>query len=169
MKRTNWKESETQSENNNGDSVKSTSNTKAKKTSAKSKESARGFSSLVSLLLLIPGLFAVSFLLTDSFTFGIDPHALLTRIVPVSVTAFFHSTTAATPAAFATSAPVTTPTSPNDIHKTSGGSGGKRKLVTLTEAELRQYDGSDPAKPVYVAINGKVYDVTAGKKHYGKA
>ncbi|KAJ3300739.1 hypothetical protein HK104_006037 [Borealophlyctis nickersoniae] len=38
----------------------------------------------------------------------------------------------------------------------------------FTDAELAQYDGSDPNKPVYLAINGKVYDVTAGRKHYGK-
>ncbi|KAI9329616.1 cytochrome b5-like heme/steroid binding domain-containing protein, partial [Obelidium mucronatum] len=38
----------------------------------------------------------------------------------------------------------------------------------LTTAELKQYDGSDPSKPIYLAINGKVYDVSAGEKYYGK-
>lgn len=32
---------------------------------------------------------------------------------------------------------------------------------------LRQHDGSDPAKPIYVAIKGNVYDVTAKKEMYG--
>ncbi|KAI8835038.1 cytochrome b5-like heme/steroid binding domain-containing protein, partial [Chytriomyces cf. hyalinus JEL632] len=43
-----------------------------------------------------------------------------------------------------------------------------KKLLTLTTEELRQYDGKDPNKPVYLAINGRVYDVTAGReKYYG--
>lgn len=36
-----------------------------------------------------------------------------------------------------------------------------------TTAELRAYDGSDPEKPILLAINGTVYDVSAGSKHYG--
>ncbi|KAJ3247546.1 hypothetical protein HDU78_003959 [Chytriomyces hyalinus] len=43
-----------------------------------------------------------------------------------------------------------------------------RKTITLTTEELKQYDGKDPNKPVYLAINGRVYDVTAGRdKYYG--
>ncbi|KAI8621992.1 cytochrome b5-like heme/steroid binding domain-containing protein [Chytriomyces sp. MP71] len=43
-----------------------------------------------------------------------------------------------------------------------------RKIITLTTAELKGYDGTDPSKPVYLAINGRVYDVTAGReKYYG--
>uniref|UniRef100_A0ACD5Z595 Uncharacterized protein n=1 Tax=Avena sativa TaxID=4498 RepID=A0ACD5Z595_AVESA len=37
----------------------------------------------------------------------------------------------------------------------------------LTAAQLRAYDGSDPSKPIYVAIRGKVYDVSAGRGFYG--
>ncbi|TPX34491.1 hypothetical protein SmJEL517_g02804 [Synchytrium microbalum] len=33
--------------------------------------------------------------------------------------------------------------------------------------ELKLYDGSDPTKPIYLAIVGKVYDVSAGRRHYG--
>ena len=34
--------------------------------------------------------------------------------------------------------------------------------------ELREYDASDANKPILVAINYKVYDVTRGKDFYGK-
>ncbi|KXS20548.1 cytochrome b5 [Gonapodya prolifera JEL478] len=37
----------------------------------------------------------------------------------------------------------------------------------FTEAELAQFDGSDPEKPVYLAFLGKVYDVSANKEAYG--
>jgi len=37
----------------------------------------------------------------------------------------------------------------------------------LTDAELLQYNGEDPTKPIYLAINGTIYDVTVGAKHYG--
>ncbi|KAJ3179450.1 hypothetical protein HDU85_004860 [Gaertneriomyces sp. JEL0708] len=41
--------------------------------------------------------------------------------------------------------------------------------LTLTEEELRAHDGSDPSKPIYLGINGKVYDVSSGKgpSYYG--
>jgi predicted heme/steroid binding protein len=34
--------------------------------------------------------------------------------------------------------------------------------------ELAQYDGSDPKKPIYLSIKGRVYDVSAGPGYYGK-
>ncbi|KAL3424139.1 cytochrome b5-like Heme/Steroid binding domain-containing protein [Phlyctema vagabunda] len=37
----------------------------------------------------------------------------------------------------------------------------------ITDAELKKYDGSNPDLPVYLAINGTIYDVTAGRRHYG--
>ena len=37
----------------------------------------------------------------------------------------------------------------------------------FTVSQLAQYDGSDPEKPVYLAIKGKVYDVSAGRSYYG--
>jgi membrane-associated progesterone receptor component len=37
----------------------------------------------------------------------------------------------------------------------------------LTAAQLRAYDGSDPPKPIYLAVRGKVYDVTSGRSFYG--
>jgi len=36
----------------------------------------------------------------------------------------------------------------------------------ITVSELSTYDGSDPAKPIYLAMNGLVYDVTTGRKFY---
>ncbi|KAI0124868.1 hypothetical protein BJ170DRAFT_597719 [Xylariales sp. AK1849] len=39
--------------------------------------------------------------------------------------------------------------------------------VNLTPAELAQYDGSDDTKPIYLAINGTIYDVSANKRTYG--
>ncbi|KAI9197280.1 cytochrome b5-like heme/steroid binding domain-containing protein [Polychytrium aggregatum] len=43
-----------------------------------------------------------------------------------------------------------------------------RPTRKFTPEELAQYDGSDPDKPVYIAIRGKVFDVTAGQQYYGK-
>ncbi len=34
-------------------------------------------------------------------------------------------------------------------------------MKRITEAELKEHDGSTPGKPVYIAYKGKVYDVTA--------
>jgi predicted heme/steroid binding protein len=38
---------------------------------------------------------------------------------------------------------------------------------TLTEAELRAFDGSDPDTPIYLAINGTIYDVSISPSFYG--
>lgn len=38
----------------------------------------------------------------------------------------------------------------------------------FTAKQLLEYDGSDPSKPIYLAINGRVYDVSAGPGYYGK-
>lgn len=37
----------------------------------------------------------------------------------------------------------------------------------LTKAELSEYDGTDPERPILLAILGRVFDVTAGARHYG--
>ena len=34
-------------------------------------------------------------------------------------------------------------------------------------SELSEYDGSDPQKPLLIAIRGEVYDVTRGRHFYG--
>jgi predicted heme/steroid binding protein len=37
----------------------------------------------------------------------------------------------------------------------------------LTDEQLSQYTGADPDKPIYVAINGTVFDVSEGRSFYG--
>ncbi|KAM7206432.1 hypothetical protein V8F20_002781 [Naviculisporaceae sp. PSN 640] len=37
----------------------------------------------------------------------------------------------------------------------------------LTPAELALYDGTDESKPIYLAINGTIYDVSANRRTYG--
>lgn len=44
----------------------------------------------------------------------------------------------------------------------------QRKDIVLTQNELARYDGSDPAKNIYLAIKGEIFDVTAGRPYYGK-
>ncbi|KAG8903388.1 hypothetical protein FRB99_003380 [Tulasnella sp. 403] len=36
-----------------------------------------------------------------------------------------------------------------------------------TESQLLRYDGTDPEKPILLAIDGTVYDVTEGRRIYG--
>ncbi|OTB04187.1 hypothetical protein M426DRAFT_321044 [Hypoxylon sp. CI-4A] len=42
-----------------------------------------------------------------------------------------------------------------------------RGPVYLTPAELAQYDGTDETKPIYLAINGSIYDVSMNRRTYG--
>jgi predicted heme/steroid binding protein len=37
----------------------------------------------------------------------------------------------------------------------------------ISVADLAKHDGSDPSKPIYIAIKGRVFDVTAKKEMYG--
>lgn len=39
-------------------------------------------------------------------------------------------------------------------------------LKTFTKNDLLPYDGTDPNLPIYIGLNGKVYDVSAGKDYY---
>jgi len=39
--------------------------------------------------------------------------------------------------------------------------------VHYTDADLAAYDGTDPLKPILLAINGTIYDVSLGRRHYG--
>ncbi|QSZ35616.1 hypothetical protein DSL72_008486 [Monilinia vaccinii-corymbosi] len=39
--------------------------------------------------------------------------------------------------------------------------------LQLTDADLPRYDGTNPELPIYLALNGTIYDVTAGRRHYG--
>mgnify|MGYP000568371202 CR=1 FL=1 len=39
------------------------------------------------------------------------------------------------------------------------------QLGDVSEAELRAYDGSDPSKPLLMAIKGQIYDVSQSRSH----
>jgi predicted heme/steroid binding protein len=39
--------------------------------------------------------------------------------------------------------------------------------VVLTDVELAQYDGRNASLPIYLGLDGKIYDVTAGRLTYG--
>jgi predicted heme/steroid binding protein len=39
-------------------------------------------------------------------------------------------------------------------------------LPVMKEADLAPFDGTDPTKPVYIGLNGLVYDVSAGRSFY---
>ncbi|CAN1810304.1 Membrane steroid-binding protein 2 [Linum perenne] len=41
------------------------------------------------------------------------------------------------------------------------------QLGDVTEQELRAYDGSDPGKPLLMAIKGQIYDVSRSRMFYG--
>ncbi|KAF9617587.1 hypothetical protein IFM89_037399, partial [Coptis chinensis] len=41
------------------------------------------------------------------------------------------------------------------------------QLGEVTEEELKAYDGSDPKKPLLMAIRGQIYDVTQSRMFYG--
>ncbi|OMH86272.1 Membrane-associated progesterone receptor component 1 [Zancudomyces culisetae] len=42
------------------------------------------------------------------------------------------------------------------------------KDILLTPAQLSKFDGSDPNLPIYLSIDGNIYDVTLGRQWYGK-
>lgn len=42
----------------------------------------------------------------------------------------------------------------------------KTNLPILSKEELKSYNGKDPDKPIYIGLDGYVYDVTAGRKFY---
>lgn len=46
------------------------------------------------------------------------------------------------------------------------GANDLNSLPFFTEAELAKYDGTDPQLPIYIGLNGYVYDVSEGKKYY---
>ncbi|MCL4417326.1 MAG: cytochrome b5 domain-containing protein [Patescibacteria group bacterium] len=45
---------------------------------------------------------------------------------------------------------------------------GKTNLPLISKEELKNYDGGNPNKPIYIGLDGYVYDVTTGKKFYQK-
>lgn len=59
-----------------------------------------------------------------------------------------------------------------NIFNTSNNSGNVEQVIatenlpSFTVEELSQYDGTDVSKPIYIGMDGLVYDVTPGKKFY---
>ncbi|KAL4557992.1 hypothetical protein LXL04_036188 [Taraxacum kok-saghyz] len=41
------------------------------------------------------------------------------------------------------------------------------QVGSITEEELKPYNGSDPSKPLLMAIKGKIYDVSRSRMFYG--
>lgn len=41
------------------------------------------------------------------------------------------------------------------------------KVMELSPQQLNAYDGTDPSKPIYVAVKGRIFDVTTGDSFYG--
>jgi membrane-associated progesterone receptor component len=39
--------------------------------------------------------------------------------------------------------------------------------MDFTADQLLQYNGTNPSNPIYVALKGRVFDVTTGKSFYG--
>lgn len=52
------------------------------------------------------------------------------------------------------------------VRQASVGTFATTILSEITKAELMLRDGSDAALPIYIALDGYVYDVTQGKKFY---
>lgn len=42
-----------------------------------------------------------------------------------------------------------------------------RGPISLTDAELLAYNGEDPSKPIYLGLDGSIYDVSAAPQTYG--
>lgn len=39
--------------------------------------------------------------------------------------------------------------------------------MEITLNQLKQYDGSDPSKPIYIGVKGRVFDVSTATSFYG--
>ena len=46
---------------------------------------------------------------------------------------------------------------------------GTENLPRYTPTMLAKYDGTDPKLPIYLGLDGHVYDVTTGRSFYGLA
>ncbi|KAG0649302.1 Membrane steroid-binding 2 [Hyphodiscus hymeniophilus] len=61
--------------------------------------------------------------------------------------------------------------SPANSSSTSGPSGSstapENDKIQLTDEQLASYTGADPEKPIYIALNGTIFDVSSGRSFYG--
>lgn len=89
-----------------------------------------------------------SFLSTDDFD---DPVSILVLVALIAVVSYWTFFSGREAEARQSEEPTYTPIEKRD----------------MTVAELLQYDGSDPSKPILFAVCGKIYDVTRGKDFYG--
>ncbi|KAF8730136.1 hypothetical protein HU200_017107 [Digitaria exilis] len=64
-------------------------------------------------------------------------------------------------------APTHAAASNRSIHRSPFPPSPAPMATELTAAQLRAYDGTDPSKPIYVSVRGKVYDVSTGRGFYG--
>ncbi|KAM2976426.1 hypothetical protein FF2_013497 [Malus domestica] len=59
----------------------------------------------------------------------------------------------------------------NFVNKYFNSSGAARgssvQMGDMTEEQLREYDGSDPNKPLLMAIRAQIYDVSSSRNFYG--
>lgn len=39
-------------------------------------------------------------------------------------------------------------------------------LPEFTVEDLKNYDGTDPSKPIYIGLDGYIYDVSSGRNYY---
>ena len=44
--------------------------------------------------------------------------------------------------------------------------GASSTIPTMNTAELAKFDGTDPTLPIYIGLDGYIYDVSAGRKFY---
>lgn len=113
--------------------------------------------SLLDILRVIAGLALVScalsyFVTGTSYTWNLDPWFLQpTRLRAWSVCISRQITLSHTKR-----------TKPTDTHTHA-----QDGPVRLTDDQLRAYDGTDASKPLYLALNGTIYDVSAGRHAYG--
>ena len=58
------------------------------------------------------------------------------------------------------------PTSPKNVTTSPLPPIGSSSIPYITSNELAKHDGSDAHLPIYIALDGFVYDVTSGKSYY---
>lgn len=56
---------------------------------------------------------------------------------------------------------------PREFHEESQPLPPPVQVGEVTEDELKQYDGSDPQKPLLMAIKGQIYDVSQSRYYVG--
>ncbi|CAA7263468.1 unnamed protein product [Cyclocybe aegerita] len=101
--------------------------------------------------------YALAFLIPVSYLFLSHRYpALRTRFLPI-----FCSPAEQTPAEKDTKKPL------KSIMQSTRTDLAPPKDDPFTTEELKQYDGSDPSKPIYVAIKGTIFDVTHKSDVYG--